>query len=227
MKCPAGHELPRETKNGQCTPLYCADDGATAEGVLPSGKAKRAKKEKMPFTSLEKAPTRVEDLPIPKAEKVATHALVTAADNAIKETVEAALENEVDRFNATSAAIEASKGMIGRAGTGLGAFAIRQAFLKIPKAMDNEKAEEWAQSKAVELLPTALGEVEFRLKFGTDDQRYEAAKDVLDMNGMRKRDAINSGGNTIILNLGPNGTPWAKKVVSSAVDAALPEGEKK
>ena len=40
MKCPADHDLPHETKNGQCTPLYCALDGAI-DGTLPTGEQKR------------------------------------------------------------------------------------------------------------------------------------------------------------------------------------------
>lgn len=224
MKCPQGHELPHETPTGQCTPLYCGVDGVLDDGTKPNGKKivrkKRAKAQIDPPKMAEPAPVKA--MTVPQRRGLETK-LQSEVDNALQ-------EDEVGRQAAMEAAVDAVRGSIGRAGSGLGSYAVRQAFLKTPKGMSNEEAEVWAQSKSLELLPTALGEVEFRLKFGDDDQRYEAAKDVLDMNGMRKRDAINSGGNTIILNLGAGGTPWAKKVVSQAIDGqaevkALQEGE--
>lgn len=222
MKCPAGHELPHETPNGQCTPIYCSTDGALVDGTLPTGKKSR----KQIYKDAAR-PGKVEDIAaLGRQEKAEARAAVTATTLATKKEIEDSLVgDEHGQRDAQLAAIEAERAQISRVGTGLGALAIRQAFLKIPK-MSGEDAETWAQNKAVELLPTALGEVEFRLKFGTDDQRYEAAKDVLDMNGMRKRDALASGGNTIILNIGSNGTPWAKKVVQTNVVDALPADTK-
>lgn len=60
----------------------------------------------------------------------------------------------------------------------------------------------WADRKAVEMLPAAMAEINFALKFGNDKQRQEAADRVLDMHGLRKREAQAGNHATIVLNLG-------------------------
>ena len=83
------------------------------------------------------------------------------------------------------------------------------------KAESDIKA--WADRKALELLPAALAEVNFNLKYGNDKQRSEATNQVLDMHGLRRREAAAGQHATIVLNL--NGgkdalaaqLPWLKR----------------
>lgn len=79
-----------------------------------------------------------------------------------------------------------------------------------PEGLDTAEAEEWTQKKMVALLPAAVAELEYQLKFGDDRQRMDAARDVLDANGMRKRDAITASGQTIVLNIA--NLPWSPVV---------------
>lgn len=75
----------------------------------------------------------------------------------------------------------------------------------------------WADRKALEMLPAALAELNFNLKFGTDKQRSEAVDRVIDMHGLRKREAQAGQHATIILNLGGGKDalaaklPWLKR----------------
>jgi hypothetical protein len=75
----------------------------------------------------------------------------------------------------------------------------------------------WADRKALEMLPAALAELNFNLKFGTDKQRAEAVDRVIDMHGLRKREAQAGQHATIILNLGGGKDalaaklPWLKR----------------
>jgi hypothetical protein len=87
----------------------------------------------------------------------------------------------------------------------------RQRFLKVPEGLTGADAEEWSQKRAVELLPKAIGELDYQLTLGDDAQRRDAARDVLDINGMRRREGVSAGGATIILNLKTE-LPWAQKV---------------
>ncbi len=98
----------------------------------------------------------------------------------------------------------------------LGKRAARMKHFKVPTGLTGDEAEAWAKKRATELLPIAVAELEYQLTLGTDAQRAEAAKDVLDMNGMRKKDVSTGGGATIILNLGQKDLPWAERVIEAA-----------
>lgn len=75
----------------------------------------------------------------------------------------------------------------------------------------------WADRKALEMLPVALAEVNFNLKYGNDKQRSEATNQVLDMHGLRKREAAAGQHATIVLNLNggkdalASALPWLKR----------------
>ena len=75
----------------------------------------------------------------------------------------------------------------------------------------------WADRKSLELLPIALAEVNFNLKFGNDKQRAEATNQVLDMHGLRRREAAAGQHATIVLNIGggkealTDALPWLKR----------------
>lgn len=104
---------------------------------------------------------------------------------------------------------------------------VRDRALPIPSVQGAE-AEEYVEKKKVELLPRAMQEVEFQLRYGDDKQRVEAARDVLRMNGMLNRDAPTGVAPTIIINMkdGNASFPWLKRKENSdaQVVAAAPAG---
>lgn len=82
---------------------------------------------------------------------------------------------------------------------------------------DESTIKAWVDRKAVELLPDVIANLHFDLKFGTDRQRAEAQDRILDMNGLRKREAAAGSHATIVLNLGGGeeglkaSLPWLKR----------------
>jgi len=108
--------------------------------------------------------------------------------------------------------------------TAAGRRAARLAHFKVPEGLKGEEAEKWTKERALELLPLAIAEMEYMLMLGSDNQRIEAARDILDMNGLRKKDVSSGGGGaTIVLNLGTKDLPWAQRVV----EAVAAKNEKK
>jgi hypothetical protein len=81
--------------------------------------------------------------------------------------------------------------------------------MKTPMGLKGADAEEWADAQLNEALPEAVAELRFQLKYGDDKQRMDAARDVLDATGKRRRDGGAGGGATIIVNVGA--LPWEKK----------------
>lgn len=94
----------------------------------------------------------------------------------------------------------------------------REELVPVPNLTGGE-AEEYVEEKKVSLLPTALAEVEFQLKYGDEKARIEAARDVLRMNGMLNRDAPTGVAPTIVINMGNQKLPWQKK--EDVVDAEV------
>lgn len=117
-------------------------------------------------------------------------------------------------------AVTAKGELLGKLSQAHGRQAARKTFFKVPPNLQGADAEAWAQQKAVSLLPEAMAELEYQLMLGDDAQRRDAARDILDINGMRKRESSSGGGATIILNLGGKELPWAQRVVEKL------EGEK-
>lgn len=111
--------------------------------------------------------------------------------------------------------------------TRVGQWAARKALLNTPEGLQGAEAEEWAQREGVSMLPIAVSELKYQLLYGDDRQRAEAARDVLDMNGMRRRESGGNNAPTIILNLGAGPLPWEdkrEKVVSGeATRSEAPE----
>lgn len=85
---------------------------------------------------------------------------------------------------------------------------LRKKLIPRPVFEDTKSAEEWAQMRLIQLAPDAVAELEYQLQYGDDSQRAAAARDVLDANGMRRREAMQGGGQTIILHMGGS-LPWA------------------
>lgn len=98
---------------------------------------------------------------------------------------------------------------------------VRRRVVGVPQTI--EDPEGYAQAKAVSLLPEAMAEIEYQLKYGDDRQRAEMADRVLDMTGNRKRDALAGGGQTIVLQFSPADAPsWADRGASRMTIDARP-----
>lgn len=98
---------------------------------------------------------------------------------------------------------------------------------KIAK-MEPGQILEWVEQKKVRMLPFAMAILNDQLKHGTKREQVDAMHDVLDMNGVRKKESSVGGAATIILNLGAgNGVaqvPWLKGIVDAKA-VKKPEGE--
>lgn len=72
--------------------------------------------------------------------------------------------------------------------------------------------KQWADRQGLEALPEAIAELRFNLRYGTDKQRETAMMAVLDMHGLRKREAAAGNHATIVLNLGGDKAALAQKL---------------
>lgn len=90
----------------------------------------------------------------------------------------------------------------------------RLTMAKVPANLKGDEAVRWSQEKMVELLPEAVANIAWNLRFGTAKERAEATDRVLRANGMDKRDQGVQSGGLIVLNLGNSNTevPWLKRV---------------
>lgn len=94
-------------------------------------------------------------------------------------------------------------------------FDARVRLAGLLKNLRGDDAVKWAESKLVDLLPEAVTNVAWELRFGTDKQRSEATDRVLRANGMDRReakDAAQSG--LIVLNLSTQNEniPWLQRL---------------
>lgn len=91
----------------------------------------------------------------------------------------------------------------------------RNVLARVPKGLKGEEAVKWSQDKMVELLPEAVANITWNLRYGTDRQRDEATDRVLRANGMDKKDAsATSTSGLIVLNLGSAdaSVPWLQRM---------------
>lgn len=105
--------------------------------------------------------------------------------------------------------------------------AMKQKALGVPEKLEGAAAEEWADKRLVELLPSAVADVEWDLKYGDDAQRANARKQVLDATGRGKREMGGGGSQPIIMlvgtGVGPGAQPWLQRVDPKKI----PGGENK
>lgn len=92
----------------------------------------------------------------------------------------------------------------------------RRAKSNLPQFVDPGDAEKWADEKLTKLLPEAVAELEYDLKYGDDKQRQVARQAVLDATGRSRREAPSGGGASIVIvnSAGAPTTielPWRKK----------------
>ena len=87
--------------------------------------------------------------------------------------------------------------------------------------------KQWADRQGLEALPEAIAELRFNLRYGTDKQRETAMMAVLDMHGLRKREAAAGNHATIVLNLGGDKASLAQKLpwLSRSDQASETEGD--
>ncbi len=110
-------------------------------------------------------------------------------------------------------------------------LAARLKALGITESEDPAEIEAWADKKLLSMLKTAIAEMDGRLRWGDDKERWEAAQQVLSSTGRGKRGEGISGTSPIIIVAGDsNGRislPWVNRAPSIAtVDAkALVSGE--
>jgi hypothetical protein len=208
-RCPEGHLLPHRTENGSCTPVYCA-------GGKPLGQQRtRGQREKA--TAFKTASMRkiIED-----KQKV-VKLLSEEADR----TIDALIPEGMPGFEeARRTARQQKAEELIRLAQGIGRYAAMKAYFKVPENLSGAEAEAWVTKRSIELSVDALAELERQLKLGDDFQRREAARDILKMNGLDKKEAPPQTNAVIVLNnpAGLAGIPWLKPLEPPATVDALP-----
>jgi hypothetical protein len=95
------------------------------------------------------------------------------------------------------------------------AFQSRKSIAKMPSNLKGDAATKWAAEKMVELLPEAVANVAYDLRYGTEKQREAATERVLKANGMDRKEANNGGSHgLIVLQLGEGDAkiPWLQRM---------------
>ncbi len=96
-------------------------------------------------------------------------------------------------------------------------LAARLKALGTPETEDPVAIEEWADKEMVKMLKTAVSEVNSRLRWGDDRERWEAAQQVLHSTGRGKRGESAASASPIIMVVGDNSgrvnLPWSVQVV--------------
>lgn len=210
-RCPQGHPLPYKTDFGSCTPVYCAMEGVDAE--------KKPKRESR-FVALGKEGAAI------RQKKNEVMALLAKEADKVIDTL---IPETTPGFEQARAAAKAQKGEeLLRLAQGIGRYAAMKAYFNVPEGLEGSAAEEYVQRKALMLSVDALAEIERQLKLGDDNQRREAARDILDMNGMRKREASAGNQAVIILNnpAGLAGLPWLKVKDAPAIEGEVVDEKK-
>lgn len=76
---------------------------------------------------------------------------------------------------------------------------LRKKYLGTPDGLEGQSAETYVEAQLTKMLVPAVDEVRFRLKTGNDDQRYQAAKDVLAAKGYGPKEAGNGNVSPILI----------------------------
>lgn len=195
--CPEGHVLPHKTVNGSCTPIYCA--GGSQKDTS-----------KMTFTAIGKAGRKKRE------EQNRVLALISQEADKV---IDALIPETIPGWQQARAAAKEQKGEeLLRLAKGIGRHAAMKAYFNVPEGLTGADAEAWIQKRSVELSVDALAEFERQLKLGDDTQRREAARDILRMNGMDRKEAPPQSNAVIVLNnpVGLAGIPWLKPVQQPA-----------
>lgn len=217
-RCPGGHALPNRTNKGRCTPVYCP----VFKGGSPVvEKRTNAGRDKIALSEIGKKGRKKQ-----LADKETLATLSTEADKVIEEMIPGdspgmvAAREEAKRFKMEH---------LTKLAQSVGRWSAMKAFFKVPENLEGAAAEEFVQRRALSLSVDAIMVLEKQLKLGDSAEQREAVRDILDMNGMRKRESGTAGGAVIML-INPNGTgpipsPFAQRIpISSVVTKELPRG---
>lgn len=200
LRCPKGHQLPHRTDRGNCTPVYCPDQEERpievhnrlvpqrVHGVRAAAEIRKAKDKAFRRVNLEA--DAIIDQMIPGDSPAMVAARKAAKVQKVEEMV--------------------------RLGHSIGRFAAMRAFFKTPEGLEGAAAEEFVAKRALALSVDALMILEKNLKLGDSSEQREAARDILDMTGQRRKEAVNVGTAPIIMLINPGGgpvaVPWAQKI---------------
>lgn len=202
LRCPSGHKLPHHGPKGQCHSMRCNDPRPEVAPPLSSKEKRQVLKKRKREISLSneyKQALKEDKVTKQLSKREAVRADPQLPDGASKDLV---VDGKVEGLMQAS-----------------GAYGRHQARLAFVKDLPSDDADEvtinnWADKRGVQLLPLAIAEKEFMLKFGNDEQRERAADKVLAMNGRLNREGTVSGGAAIILHIGGEGglqLPYAPK----------------
>lgn len=101
-------------------------------------------------------------------------------------------------------------------------YELKAKHQAVPEGLEGAAAEEWADKKLVDLLPAAVADVEWDLKYGDDAERQAARKQILDATGRGKREQGGGGSQPIIMlvgaGVGPGAQPWLQRVEPKKID---------
>lgn len=95
------------------------------------------------------------------------------------------------------------------------AYMEKAALSGMPNGLKGEEAAEWSEQKLKDMLPEAVAQVQWDLRFGNDKVKSEAADKVLRANGLDKREAgVSKAQPTIVLNIsgGSVSAPWLQRM---------------
>lgn len=200
-RCPSGHKLPHRTNRGRCTPVFCAGSSA--------GSNDRE-------TSHETKGTHVANGRLGSALKAAKQEALQEVAREANSIIDAMIPGDSLSMQAARAQAKATMGEeLQKLGASIGKFAAMRAYFKAPEGLTGAEAVEYVQKKAEALTVDAITDLERDLKLGDDAQRREARRDLLDMNGMRKKESVPNSTPLIIM-MGTNGAPqislpWSQK----------------
>lgn len=91
----------------------------------------------------------------------------------------------------------------------------RRQMAGMPEGLSGDAATKWAQEKMADLLPEAVANVAYDLRYGTDKQRDVATERVLKAAGMDRKEAgTHTQQGLIVLQLGAGDSeiPWLQRM---------------
>lgn len=204
-RCPTGHLLPHKTNRGRCTPVFCAGSSAGTNDRQSVGETKQESVSNPRIGSALKAA---------KAQAIAE--ISREADDLIDKMIPG------DSLAAQSgrAAAKAQKAdELQKLAHQIGRWAAMRTHFKVPEGLQGAEAEEYVKRRVEVLSVDAITDLERDLKLGDDHQRREARRDLLDMAGLRKREAAPNGGSVIML-INQNGAPIQGNLVKYKLGSA-------
>lgn len=76
---------------------------------------------------------------------------------------------------------------------------LRHEKLDVPSGLEGADAEKYVETKLTKLLPAAAAEYEYRLNYGNDNERWDAAKEVMAAKGFGRKEAGSGSVSPIML----------------------------